>query len=523
MNSTFQQRLQQIAANPNLLLKGIRRGIEKESLRISQNGYLATDKHPAALGATLTHPYITTDYSETLMEFITPPSNTPEEAIHWLMDLHSFTYQHIGNELLWVGSMPCTLTKEEDIPIADYGTSNIGQLKHIYRRGLAHRYGKAMQVIAGIHLNCSFPMSFWEFYQELLQDAQPLQNFIDEQYFNLIRNYWRYCWLLVVLTGASPALCQSFLRGPNSQLKATGGGTWLAPEGTSLRMSDLGYQNNRQHQLQISYNNLSEYLNNLIEAVSILEPDYLPYGTVAQGQNEQLNANLLQIEAEFYSRIRPKRRPIADERSIHALHRAGIEYIEVRILDLNPYEPVGITVEVIRFVESFLLMCLLNPSPFFSAEDQTEIKDNLRAAVYHGQNPDTILRHQGQNFTLKNWGEDLFEKILPCAKLLDEHHQSTLYQDACQQMLEKFRDSQKLLAHRILADMKEYHECSFVQFANYWSQEHQKMFLSRQLSPERQAEFTQLALKSLQDQVALEKSDTLTLQQYVAKYLAAIP
>ncbi|MFI4955460.1 MAG: glutamate--cysteine ligase [Gammaproteobacteria bacterium] len=521
MKSQFEQRLERLAAQPNLL-KGIRRGIEKESLRITPNGYLAMTKHPKALGASLTHPYITTDYSEALMEFITPPVNTPEEAIHWLMDLHTFTYPHIGNELLWTSSMPCTLTKEEDIPIADYGTSNLGRLKHIYRRGLAHRYGKSMQVISGIHLNCSYPQNFWLFYQEQLQDTQPLRDFIDQQYFSLLRNYWRYCWLIVVLTGASPALCQSFLRSPNSELQHKTGGTWYAPEGTSLLMSDLGYQNNRQHELKISYNSLHEYLSGLEKAVSILEPDYLVYGTVAEGQYEQLNANLLQIEAEYYSPIRPKRRPHSEERAMHALRDRGVEYVEVRILDLNPYEPVGITTEVIRFVESFLLMCLLKPSSPFGENEQPEIKANLRQAVYHGQNPATLLQQQGQTTTLQAWSKQLMTEIHQCAELLDQHHGGTLYQAAVSQMQEKLDQPQTLLSQQILQDMQEYHECSFSQFAYYWSQEHQKTFLQRQLSPERNAEFMQLALNSLQDQANLEKNDSLSLQEYVKKYLAAI-
>lgn len=520
MNSLFQHRLQQLAAQPDLL-RGMRRGIEKESLRITPNGYLATSKHPQALGASLTHPYITTDYSEALIEFITPPVAQPEEAIHWLMDLHSFTYQHIGKELLWVSSMPCTLTKAEDIPIAEFGTSNIGRLKHIYRQGLAHRYGKAMQVIAGIHLNCSFPTRFWLFYQELLQDTQPLQEFIDQHYFNLLRNYWRYCWLIVMLTGASPAICQSFLRQPNTELQHKSGGTWFAPEGTSLRMSDLGYQNNRQHDLQISYNSLPEYIAGLKHAISIIEPEYLAYGTVAQGQYEQLNANLLQIEAEYYSPIRPKRRPQGDERSIHALRVRGVEYVEVRILDLNPYEPVGINAEVIRFVESFLLMCLLKPSAYFDGQEQKEIKNNLRQVVYHGQNFHTTLQRQGETITLDNWSKELMQEIQACAELLDQHHQTTLYQAAVTQIQAKLTKHQPL-AHQILQNMQEYHDCSFSQFTHYWSQEHQKTFLQRRLSPEREAEFKQLAEQSIRAQAELENNDTLTLQEYTQNYLDAI-
>ena len=335
----FQQRLEALhAPAADSILQGIKRGVEKESLRITPDGYLATTPHPYALGSNLTHPYITTDYSEALLELITPPVNSAEEVIDWLLDLHTYTYQNLDQELLWVTSMPCTLTREADIPIAEYGRSNLGQMKHIYRRGLDHRYGKAMQVIAGIHVNFSFPEVFWIYYQQLLDDKQPLQDFISQQYFGMIRNFLRYSWLMIALFGASPTLCKSFLRQSSSELHVLNGGTLYAPEGTSLRMSDLGYQNNRQHQFTVSRNSLEEYVHDLEHACSTIEPDYLKYGTVPEGKFEQLNANILQIEAEYYSPIRPKR--IAKERPLAALSKYGVEYIEVRVVDLDPYEPV---------------------------------------------------------------------------------------------------------------------------------------------------------------------------------------
>lgn len=521
MSSPFQENIKQFSDKlPPKILKGMKRGIEKESLRITPEGEIAQTPHPKKLGSKLTHPYITTDYSEALLELITPPVNTPEQAIDCLMDLHTFTYQQIGDELLWTDSMPCSLIKEADIPIANYGSSNVGRLKYIYREGLAHRYGKSMQVIAGIHLNVSFPTEFWEFYQSYLKNTQPLQDFINDQYFHLIRNYWRYCWLLISLFGASPAICQSFLRAPNAELQELTPGTWCAPEGTSLRMSDLGYQNSRQHDIDISLNNLSEYLRDLKKAVSTPEPDYEKFGTIAEGKFEQLNSNLLQMEAEYYSPIRPKRRPGANERSIHALCARGIEYVEVRVLDINPYDPVGITTEEIRFIESFLMMCLLSPSPAFQENDLKEVKANMRLAVYHGQNDETTFSRQGKKVSLGEWSRDLFEDIQSCATLLDKHHQQELYQGAVGAVEKKRLHQKKTLAGQILQDMKNYHNNSFVQFAYYWSQQHQNTFLKRKLSPETEAELVALAKKSLQEQKKIEKSDTLSLMEYAAQYLS---
>lgn len=506
LNSLFQQRIQHLANAPLNLLTNMRHGLEKESLRITPNGYLATTPHPVALGSNLTHPYITTDYSEALLEFITPAITSPTKTIEWLMDLHTYTYQQIGNELIWANSMPCTLTKEADIPIAQYGSSNLGQLKHIYRRGLCHRYGKAMQIIAGIHFNFSFSEEFWIFYKELLNDKQSMFDFVNEQYFNLIRNYWRYCWLLIILFGASPAVCQSFLQKPNADLKRLGPGTWYAPQGTSLRMSDMGYQNRRQHELEISYQSLAAYVADLKKAISIPEPEYLQYGSVAEGKNTQLNANLLQIEAEYYSPIRPKHRPQANIRPLTTLSQLGVEYIEVRVLDLNPYEPVGINVNEIHFLESFLMMCLLQPSPDFSATEHQDIKSNLRQAVYHGQDFTAPLHHQDKQVSTGEWAQELLQQIQVCAKLLDKDSAQTPYQNAVTSMQNKFSGKEKLLARQVIDDIEEFHEGSFTKFGCYWSQQHQKTFLERQLSPERQAEFDELAIRSIKEREALEKA-----------------
>jgi len=226
-------------------LAGIRRGIEKESLRISTDGTLAQTPHPAALGSALTHPYITTDYSEALLEFITPPSTELHKPLEFLEQLHRYVYSHIGDEVLWVNSMPCMIRNDADVPVAQYGSSNVGRMKSVYREGLGHRYGRKMQTIAGIHYNFSYPEEFWKLNQVLEGESGPLQDYISKRYFDLTRNFQRYSWLLVYLFGASPALCKSFLAGREHQLD-TFDHTLFKPNATSLRMSDLGYQNNAQ-------------------------------------------------------------------------------------------------------------------------------------------------------------------------------------------------------------------------------------------------------------------------------------
>ncbi|MEO5659332.1 MAG: glutamate--cysteine ligase, partial [Polaromonas sp.] len=184
-------------------LKGMRRGIEKESLRSQTSGALAMTPHPAALGSALTHPSITTDFSESQVELVTSAHVSPEAALGQLTQLHQFTYralQENGDEMLWVSSMPCGLPTDETIPIAHFGSSNVGRAKSVYRMGLSHRYGRRMQTISGIHYNWSLP------------------GVTSEQYFALIRNFRRHAFLLLYLFGASPAVCSTFVAGRQHEL-----------------------------------------------------------------------------------------------------------------------------------------------------------------------------------------------------------------------------------------------------------------------------------------------------------------
>ncbi|MEJ2058143.1 MAG: hypothetical protein P8X39_09935, partial [Desulfofustis sp.] len=249
------------------LLAGAVHGIEKEGLRVDESGALALSRHPESLGSALTNSYITTDFSESLLELITPVYKDPREALQFLQDLHGFTCRQIGPELIWAGSMPGDIPDSSLIPIARYGSSNIGRMKYVYRVGLMHRYGKMMQSIAGIHYNFSLPDDFWQAYQQMLKASGPLQAFRSASYFRMIRNFRRYSWLLVYLFGASPALCESFLEKEPHRLQKLHDQTFYLPWATSLRMSDLGYSTKVQASLNICFNHLNTYLKSLYNAV----------------------------------------------------------------------------------------------------------------------------------------------------------------------------------------------------------------------------------------------------------------
>jgi len=242
-------------------LAGLKRGIEKESLRVRPDGSLATTPHPAALGSALTHARVTTDFSESQLELITGVNTSAEACIAELTEIHQAVYRAIHDELMWCSSMPCRLPDEAAIPIGRYGNSNVGRAKSVYRTGLTHRYGKRMQMISGIHYNFSMP------------DKRS-----NDDYFALIRNFRRNSWLLLYLFGASPAVCGSFVEGRKHELRPFSEDTLYLPYATSLRMGRLGYQSDAQSSLAVSYNCLESYAGSLHEAMTKPYPPYEAIG-----------------------------------------------------------------------------------------------------------------------------------------------------------------------------------------------------------------------------------------------------
>ncbi|MEC8158727.1 MAG: glutamate--cysteine ligase, partial [Pseudomonadota bacterium] len=348
-------------SSPSDILR-VTRGIEKEGLRVSASGHRLSQKpHPTPLGSALTHSAITTDYSEALLEFITAVHDTPAGALDELYQLHAYTAQSLPDEIIWGASMPGELGPETEIPIANYGSSNIGTMKRVYRNGLSARYGRTMQVIAGVHYNFSLPDVFWETSRRSANPDCPLAEWRTQGYLALIRNFQRHGWLLNFLTGSSPALSRSFVRGELPEhLQSIRDHTLYGEFATSLRMGDLGYTSSAQDGLQICYNQLETYIETLTKAIVTPHEDYCQLPDVTSGEHTQLNDGLLQIENEFYSAIRPKRITRSGEAPVRALEERGIEYVEVRCLDVNPFTPLGINEEIIALVDTFLLSCVLS-------------------------------------------------------------------------------------------------------------------------------------------------------------------
>ncbi|OWL88077.1 glutamate--cysteine ligase [Halopseudomonas aestusnigri] len=522
MSPLLRERLALLATPANrLLLSECQHGIEKESLRISADGTLAQTPHPPALGSALTHPRITTDYSEALLELITPVSRQIDELFGQLDEIHRFTYSALGEERLWTESMPCRLpATDEEIPIAWYGTSNVGTLKYVYRRGLAVRYGKAMQCIAGIHYNFSLPPQLWQVLQAQEGDTRSAQDYQSERYFALIRNFRRYAWLLMYLFGASPAVCASFLQGRDHRLQPLGEQSLYLPWATSLRMSDLGYNNNAQSGLNVCYNSLDNYISSMLDAISLPYAPYAALGTHdASGQWQQLNTNLLQIENEFYSPIRPKRVANSGEKPVHALRERGVEYIEVRCLDIDPFVPLGIEPATARFLDSFLLYCAISDSPQLSDSECEHAANNFSLAVKRGREPGLMLNDNGRERSLTEWGEALLDEIAGCAALFDQAQGGSVFAEALAIQRAKLRDSSLTPSARVLAAIAEQGD-SFFRFALAQSQEHDAYFRNRPLDAEAQARLAAEAAASLADQAAIEAADDVDFDTFVDRYLS---
>jgi glutamate--cysteine ligase len=417
--------------------------------------------------------------------------------------------------------MPCPLPAEEDIPIAYYGTSNIGQLKYVYRKGLALRYGKTMQCIAGIHYNFSLPEKLWPLLKQAEGFVGTDRDFQSSSYIALIRNFRRYSWLLMYLFGASPALDAGFLRGRSHQLEQLDPDTLYLPYATSLRMSDLGYQSNAQAGLTPCYNDLNSYTDSLRKAVATPYAPYVEVGTHQDGEWVQLNTNILQIENEYYSNIRPKRVTYTGERPIQALVARGIQYVEVRCLDINPFLPMGIDLTESRFLDAFLLYCALNDSPLLTNTSCGNATSNFLSVVKEGRRPGLQLQRDGQPVDLKEWAGQLLERIAPLAALLDQSHGSDAHSKALDAQMAKVQNPALTPSAQVLAAMAEHKE-SFAQFSLRQSRAHAEFFRSEPLPAGEQAKFEERARSSLAQQAELEQNEVGDFDVFVGSYQASI-
>ncbi|MEM7611263.1 MAG: glutamate--cysteine ligase [Pseudomonadota bacterium] len=515
MSDLLEQRLNTIRSQDGTAFHGLRTGIEKESLRVAPDGYLATTAHPQGLGSALTNAYITTDFAEALLEFVTPAFAAADDTLAFLSDVHQFTMQRLEGELLWNASMPCLIGDEHAITLARYGTSNVARMKTIYRRGLSHRYGRAMQTIAGVHFNFSLPDSFWPLYQHVLGETGDLQGFRSAAYLGLARNFRRFGWLVLYLFGASPAMCKSFLGDRPSALAEFDSDTLFEPYATSLRMSDLGYSSNAQSKLNISLNNLDEYVRDLSSAIMTSHAPYEAIGVRVGGQWRQLNSNILQIENEYYSSIRPKQVAMSGERPTSALERGGVEYVEIRSLDINPFEPIGISRDQAHYMHALLIYCLLEDSPPVDATALAEMAENHVLVAHSGRAPALELNRNGRPVYLQDWANEIHRGVLKVAETLDDDGALLA---SCRKMQQRIDDSEACPSARLLGEMRESGQ-GFNRYVLSLAEQHAEHFASlAPIDTDTLATLKAEVAQSVHRQKEIEANTTESFEEYLDAY-----
>ncbi|MCH9630659.1 MAG: Glutathione biosynthesis bifunctional protein GshAB [Chlamydiia bacterium] len=495
------------------LLEKYKIGLERETLRTDSAGVLAKSPHPKSLGSPLKNSYISTDFSESQVELITPAFSSIKELNVFLNNLHAFLARGVKNEHLWPLSMPCRLPKKSDIPIAEYGTSDTAMEKVYYRRGLVERYGTNMQLISGIHYNFSFSNEVFEALHHKLKSKESLSRFVSDQYFHITRNYLHFGWIITYLFGSSPLADKSYFSNKIPKgFKKLDNDTYCLMEATSLRMSAYGYYNKTKCQHTVSLDNLDDYIKDLEFAVNTPCKSFEKLGLFDKsGKRIQLNTHLMQIPSEHYTRIRPKAIPILNESPIEALKRGGISYLEIRSIDIDPTDPVGITKEKILFVHLFLIFCLFKES--HSIKDKTTQKmllKNQDLVGVSGNKEDLILCDFGKKKKLKSWILEILEEMLEITDTLAPAHRKA-YKTCVMNQIEKVEGKRTTPSKRLIENVMNE---GFLPYCLRVAKEHKKWLLEHESGKNVSAFFAEEAMRSFEKQKKLEQQESFYLKGY---------
>ena len=489
-------------------------GFEKESLR-AVNSNISQSNHSESLGSALCNQYITTDFSEAQLELVTPPFEDKKKALKLLDDIHHFISCNIEDEILWPFSMPMAINAEEEIPIAKYGPSNLGVFKRIYRNGLSHRYGNIMQAISGVHFNYSISDSIWKssLVKRMDMDSQRVRS---AAYFNMLRNILRINWLILYLFGASPIITRNFINKDVQLFKQLDKQTLYLPYATSLRMSSYGYQNTRRKNLEVSINSMTEYVSDLRKATNTTHAEFAKIQTSNSKLQAQINENILQIDDEYYAVARAKSKIISDKRTTTKLNQSGVDFIELRSLDLNPFSRIGIDTETTFFLETLLAYCFIKQGQHFTDDEIKNINYNDALVATQGREPRLDLLKDGETISLKDWGNQIIDNLLPIAAVLDSNKNQ--YTEVVDQMREKINDANQTLSGRLL-DKIANNNMSFIELGESIGEENKKHYLNLNQSDNPNWNLLEKeAIDSHNQQKRLENKDGESFESFVENY-----
>ena len=428
-------------------------GLERESLRIQENGHISLSPHPKTLGSAFRHPYITTDFSEAQIEYSTVPYPTIDALLKEMELLCHYVRKNIDSDFLWPYSMPPQLPDNKNIPIANYGNTDLGRKKHIYRRGLANRYGAKMQCISGLHYNFSFTQIFWEIYFQSLEKENSQEN-RNLSYLHIIRNLFRYSYIFPYLFGNSNIVDSSYIDThfpKNLETINNDKESYYSPLGTSLRMSEIGYNHPSQWHLCIQYNSLEDYLEGMHKALHKKEESYTRYSVENE---EQLSYTTLQIENEHYAFIRPKPKPVFLESPNLSLKKSGIDYIEIRSIDIDSSLCCGTDKDTLQFLHLLLIHTLLENSPPLEKEEQERIQKDYLKVVWEGRNSKIKLQNQK---SIQENGIELCHSLEEIAKRLDQElKEDVSYINSLKTQKEKFKNNELIPSKQSINELENF-------------------------------------------------------------------
>ncbi|BGI51505.1 MAG: glutamate--cysteine ligase [Buchnera aphidicola (Ceratovacuna japonica)] len=442
--------------NNKKIFKKIYRGIERESIRIDKNGNFSKKMHPKSLGEPLTHKWITTDFSENLIELITPKIKNVNELITFLKDIYTYTIKNLDSEMLWPLSIPPYYPKNENIiKIAKYGNSYEGRKKELYRIGLKNRYGTYKNIISGIHYNFSLSIEFWKKYNK---KKKINKNIISKGYMHIIRNYYRFGHLISYIFGSSPYISKKInikksIYKKKYYLKENKD-ILYSKWSTSLRNSNIINNNNIKKKINIKFNSLSEYIKKVKKALNTKDKEFKKIKNTKKDKKKQINNNIIQLENELYIQIRPKQNTKKDETQLNALEKRGIKYIEIRSLDVNPFSYIGIKKYQILFLDLFLIWCTLTKSPYIKKKEMKKININWENICIKGKKPgQKVYIYKRKEIFIKN-GLKILKEIKKIAKILDSNTKLKEYEKSCKKIKKILKNRELTYSSRITKILK---------------------------------------------------------------------
>ncbi|MBE9559812.1 MAG: glutamate--cysteine ligase, partial [Proteobacteria bacterium] len=295
--------------------------------------------------------------------------------------------------------------------------------------------------------------------------------------------------------------------------------TYYEPHATSLRLGDIGYQNNKEDLAGIKacYDSLDAYAESLQCAINTPYSGYEEIGVKVEGEYQQLNANILQIENEYYSTVRPKQILQGNEKPSTALKKRGVAYVELRSVDVNAFDPHGINSDQLHFLEVLMLFCLLEESPVLSKSEIDAIDENLVLVAHKGRQPGLELRRGEEKISLQNWASELCNMMKPVASMLDRANYCENYFSSVRSQIASVFDPELTPSARMLAEMRENDE-GFFHHAQRMSKHHYHYYKTHALSENKIQFFEDAAKESLEKQQRIEADDNISFDDFLQNY-----